>query len=266
MNRTSALYAGTVVHQRLRPRRHHLRYRVFSALFDLGELPRLDRELRLFGYNRGALFSFHDRDHGDGQPGGLRNWVEARLAEAEIDIGNGRVTVLCYPRILGYVFNPLTLYFCYGLDEKLRAMLYEVGNTHGERHTYIIPVAETDTGVVQQSCEKRFFVSPFVPMDCSYDFRISPPGEKVLVSINEKDKEGPLMTASFAGRARELSDASLLAMFFAYPLMTLKVVAGIHYEAFKLWMKGTPVFVHRKAEHAVAASVVPARPKEGAAK
>ena len=256
MTQQSRLYTGTVVHERFRPRRHRLRYRVFSALFDLDELPELGQRLRLFGHNRRAVFSFHDADHGDGGTGTLRQWVDRRLAEAGIAIPGGRVTVLCYPRILGFVFNPLTVYFCNSASGDLAGILYEVSNTHGERHTYVIPAAADGGRTVRQSCMKRFFVSPFVPMDCRYDFRIAPPDDRVLIAIDEHDGEGRLMFASFAGHARELSDRSLLAMFFSYPLMTLKVVAGIHYEALRLFLKGMPVFAHRRRTEAITASVI----------
>ena len=255
MTSQSRLYTGVVVHERFRPRGHSLRYRVFSALFDLDELPELDRRHRLFGHNRSAVFSFHDADHGDGTKAKLRDWVEAQLSEAGIAIPGGRVAVLCYPRILGFVFNPLTVYFCTSATGELAGILYEVSNTHGERHTYTIPVKPGDGGTVKQSCMKRFFVSPFVPMDCRYDFRIALSDERVLVAINEHDGAGRLMFASFAGRARELTDRSLRAMFFSYPLMTLKVVVGIHVEAVRLLLKGVPVFAHRPRAEAITASV-----------
>jgi hypothetical protein len=255
MSHTSALYAGTVTHARLRPRAHKLSYSVFSALFDLDELPELDRTLRFFGHNRRALYSFHDRDHGDGT-GPLRPWVEARLRSAGIEPDGGAIRLLCYPRILGFVFNPLTVFFCHDNGGQLVAILYEVANTHGERHTYVIPAALRSGATIEQECAKDFFVSPFVAMDCHYRFRIGPPGDKVLVSIAEDDAEGLLLTATFAGRRVPISDARLLRMLVSYPLMTLKVVGGIHWEALKLWWKGIPVFTHAKAAKPIGETVV----------
>lgn len=248
----SALYAGRVVHTRLRPRRHKLSYRVFSLLLDLDELPVLS-QLKLFGHNRAAVFSFHDADHGDGS-GNLRVWVNSQLAGAGIVLSKPKITMLCYPRIFGYVFNPITVWFCSEGDE-LKAILYEVHNTFHERRTYVIRVAP-GAGAIEQYCAKEFYVSPFVPMECAYTFRIQPPDEKVAVTIDETDGEGLLLRASFAGSRQPLSDSNLLRALFAYPLMTLKVWGAIHWEALKLWRKGVPVFRHRAAAARVSTTIV----------
>lgn len=232
----SALYIGIVAHRRLRPKAHKLRYRVFSLLLDLDELPGL--KLRWLGVNRPGLLSFREADHGDGGP--LRPWVAARLAEAGI-VAAGPVRLLCYPRMLGYVFNPLTVYFCHHGDGRLAAIIYEVHNTHGERHAYVLPGG---VGTVRHSCCKAFFVSPFMPMDCVYHFTINPPGETVSVGIVESDEEGTLLTASFAGERENLTDAALLRAVLAHPLMTLKVTLAIHWEAVRLLLKGLRVYRH----------------------
>ncbi|MCY1665159.1 DUF1365 domain-containing protein [Rhizobium sp. SL86] len=251
----SALYFGGVVHQRHRPKKHHLNYRVFSVLLDLDELESLDGSLKLFGYNRRAVFSFWDKDHGCGEKGGLRAWVRQHLASAGIANEGLRVRVLCYPRIFGYVFNPLTVYFCEDDQGRLLALLYEVCNTFMERHTYVIPAAGITEGSVRHSCSKAMYVSPFVPMDCTYDFDIAPPTERVKISISERDQEGKLLYASFSGERSPLTDATLSRALFAYPLMTMKVMAGIHWEALRLWLKGVPIHRHRPAENRIASSV-----------
>jgi uncharacterized protein len=256
MTRISALYPGKVVHARHRPRAHKLGYSVFSMLVDLDELPELDRTLRLFGHNRRAVFSIHDADHGLGREGELRVWVEDHLRDAGIRVEAPRIRMLCYPRIFGHVFNPLTVYFCSDRAGTLRAVLYEVCNTFHERHTYIIPVKPGSTGAIRQTAPKLMYVSPFMPMECTYHFKIEAPDDRVLVAINETDAEGPLLYASFAGRRATLSDGRLLRYLFTYPLMTLKVVAGIHWEALKLWGKGVPVHAHVPAAQPIASTVV----------
>jgi len=240
----SALYFGTVLHQRMKPRRHRLRYRVFSVLFDLDELPTLGNRLRLFSYNRFNLFSFHDRDYGPGAAAPLRAHVERQLGAAGIDLAGGPIRLLCNPRICGYVFNPLSTYFCQHKDGSLAAILYEVSNTFGERHTYLIPAVADSVGLIRQSCPKRFHVSPFIDMAMTYAFRVRPPGETIGIRIAESDAEGLLLVASFTGKRAALSDAKLGLAFLAYPLLTLGIVAAIHWEALKLWLKGVRLLPH----------------------
>jgi uncharacterized protein len=225
----SSIYVGQVVHQRHRPKRHHLRYRVFSVLIDLDELPQLDA-LRLFGHNRRALFSFRDADHGDGGP--LRDWVADQLASEGLP-APARIRLLCYPRILSYVFNPLTVWYCDDAAGNPLATIYEVHNTFGERHTYVLPSV-----AAEQAADKEFYVSPFIDMDCRYEFRLSQPEKRVRVAINETQDGEPLLYAAFTGERRPFTDATLLNLFFTHPLMTFKVTAGIHWEALRLILKG----------------------------
>ncbi len=241
----SALYAGSVVHVRTRPKRHRLCYRVAQMLFDLDELPSLDRSLKAFGHNRFGVFSFHDRDHGDGS-GDLRGWVEKTVIEAGYRFRHGRVQVLCMPRVLGHVFNPLSVYFCHDEDGRLQAVLYEVNNTFGERHSYVLPV-EANVHPVRQSCDKAFHVSPFMPMGLRYDFALSPPKQDVAVQVCASDGQGLLLDAVFTGERQALDDAHLMRSLVAYPFMTLKVVAAIHWEAFKLWLSGVPLLTKASA-------------------
>lgn len=251
----SAIYRGEVVHTRHRPKAHRLRYRVFSLLLDIDELPDLAKTMRLFGHNRFSLFSFFDKDHGKLGGSDLKEWVLDHAREAGIETEGLRISILCYPRILGYVFNPLTVYFLTRPDGSTALVLYEVCNTFHERHTYILPVNEPGK-TIRHSAEKELYVSPFMPMECRYDFRIGAPGETVSIRINEEDRDGPLLYAGFVGKRRELSDRALLKAFFAYPLMTLKIMAGIHVEALRIWMKGVKVFRHQPAQDRVASSLV----------
>ena len=236
----SALYLGKVMHKRLRPFVHGFTYRVFSLYLDLDELPRLQRRLRLFSHNRWNLIGFHDRDHGarDGSP--LKPWIERQLREAGIELDGGPVRILCFPRMLGYVFNPLAIWFCYHADGGLRAILYEVSNTFDQSHAYLAPVpAGRDARrPIDQSAIKRLYVSPFIGMASRYDFRLAEPGERLAIAIQQWVPEGGQLLARQTGRRHDLTDRALLRAFFAYPLMSLKVIAAIHWEALRLWIKG----------------------------
>ena len=252
----SAIYEGPVVHERLRPKRHRLRYNVFSMLLDLDELSELDRNFGLFGYNRWAPLSFHDRDHGPCTGDALRPWAEARLTEAGIEPDGGAIRLLCYPRIFGYAFNPLSVYFCYRRSGELAAILYEVCNTFKERHTYVITVPEKARQVIRQSCEKAMYVSPFIGMEADYHFRIVPPAAGVNIVIREEDAGGLLLAASFQGVCIPFTARTLSRALIRFPFMSLKIVGGIHWEALRLWLKGLPVFTHHPATLPVRSSVV----------
>jgi DUF1365 family protein len=247
------------MHRRTRPRRHKLAYEVFSFFLDLDELTTLDREVMGFGYNRFNLFSFHDRDYGPGTGAPLRAWIEGHVKDAGIALNGGPIRLLCYPRVCGYVFNPLTVYYCYRREvdgqETLAAICYEVSNTFKQRHTYVIPVTITEAGIIRQSCPKELYVSPFVDMDMTYHFRVRPPGEELGIAIQEDDSVGALLFASFHGRRRALASLPVLRAFLSFPLLTLKVIGGIHWEALKLWAKGVPV-VHRPEPPANPVSII----------
>jgi len=240
------LYFCTVGHVRLRPFRHAFRYRVFSLLLDLD---RLDRLPRFLSHNRFNLFGFHDRDHGprDGRP--LRPWVESELAGRGIDLEGGSIRVLCFPRVLGYVFNPLSIFYCHGPDGTLRAIVHEVKNTFGDQHCYVCPVTEAvaESGtLLHQSHAKEFHVSPFFGMEGTYRFRLTLPGSMLSVHITLANGDGDLLTATQTGRRVPLTAANLVRAFITHPLVTLKVIGGIHWEAFRLWRKGA-VF-HRRPD------------------
>jgi uncharacterized protein len=233
----SALFAGHVVHQRTRPKRHRLRYSVFYLALDLEEAPAVGAALRLFSVNRFNVFSFHEQDHGDGSSLPLLGQIRAKLRAAELD-AEGAIVLLTMPRMLGYAFNPLSLYFCYGKDGGVAAILYEVNNTFGQRHTYLIPATPDADGLVRQESAKSLYVSPFLDTDMSYAFVAAPPMERVAISISARDKEGPVLIARLAANRIPLADRTLLRALLAYPFLTLKVLAAIYLEALRLWLKG----------------------------
>jgi DUF1365 family protein len=252
----AALYFGNVMHARLKPLRHRFSYRVMSLLIDLDRLIEADRQSPLFGVNRGALYSFDEKDHGPRDGSALRAYAERCAAEHGIDLEAGRVLLLCYPRLLGYTFNPLSAYFCYRADGRLALIIYEVRNTFGDIHPYVLPVRAgdiSDAGVRQHQ-DKRFYVSPFIEMAMRYHFRVSPPGERVKLRILETDRDGPLLAATFNGGRRALTTAALLRSFFSLPLVTLKIVAAIHWEAMRLWLKGARLVPRAEVARVMTAS------------
>jgi DUF1365 family protein len=243
----AALYVGEVMHARLKPMGHRFSYRVMSLLIDLDRLDAADRQSPLFGVNRAALYSFHEADHGARDGSSLRLYAQRRAAEHGVDLTGGRVWLLCYPRLLGFTFNPLSVYFCHRAGGELALVIYEVRNTFGDSHAYVLPVkpGEFSNAGLRQQQEKLFYVSPFIGMAARYHFRVSPPQERVKLRILQTDREGPLLAAAFIGRRRSLTNAALLRAFFALPLVTFKIVAAIHWEALRLWLKGARL-VHRQ--------------------
>jgi hypothetical protein len=249
----SLIYVGEVVHKRLRPRHHSLSYGVFSFLLDVDRIDELAASTRLFSHNHFNLVSFHDRDHGagDGKPVGTH--VREVLASAGIATGGGKVLLLCYPRVLGYVFNPLSVYYAYDAGGALTALVYEVNNTFGERTSYVVPAGTGTDGVYAQACNKVMFVSPFASGRGRYGFRVTAPGDDLLLAVLFRDADGPLIKTHFKGAAVSFTDGRIARLALRFPLMTLKVMAGIHLEALKLWLKGVPLVKgHTSPRYAVA--------------
>jgi DUF1365 family protein len=236
----SRLYPGVVRHVRVRPRRHELSYRIVQVLLDLDEIEDLDGRLRLFSTRGFNLTGFQSRDHLAGTDQPLKAQVQAHLAAAGIDTRGGAIRLLCMPRILGHAFNPISLYFCHTPDGGLAAILYEVNNTFGQRHSYLIPTRPEDVpgDRIVQTCDKAFYVSPFMPMDLTYRFKVREPGARVSVNIAAADPAGPMLFASFSGEARPLTDANLARAAAGALLLGLKVLAAIHWEALRIWLKG----------------------------
>lgn len=243
MTTQSALYVGSVVHRRLRPKAHRLRYRVFYLLLDLDALSELARRLRLFSIGRFNLFGFYPQDHLFSRDGDLRGEVKTLLRNAGLETDNGPVRLLTTPRILGYGFNPLSIFFCYRENGALQAILYEVHNTFHERHCYLFTLDEAKPAL-RHVCAKEFYVSPFMPLDLNYAFRLKPPDRDCRIAISVADETGPLLVATQKLERRPLDDRALLRIFLLYPLQSLKVIVAIHYEALLIWLKGVAVHLH----------------------
>ncbi len=245
----SALYVGHVTHRRVVPKRHDLRHRVYWLLADLAELPELDRQLRFFSHNRPSLMSLYDRDHAGGTSENLFDQLSAQLSAAGLGDHEVRISLLCMPRVAGYDFNPLSVYFCFRADGRLVAIIYEVNNTFGGRHSYVIPVENRAPGVdaagdpdtIHQGCSKEFYVSPFMDLDLDYRFTTKPPGERVSVSIQAARNGSAIINTALSGDRLPLSDANILRLTATHPLLPMKVMAAIHWHALKMWMRGFAV-------------------------
>lgn len=231
----SALYHGVVRHARYTPKKHRFAYRVFSVLLDIDKLETLTENLRLFSLNRFNLFGFYESDHGakDGSP--LRPFIESLLQEKAVPAPE-QILVMCYPRILGYAFNPITVYYCLN-ENRISSLIYEVNNTFGDDHLYVVPVTAQNPPS-HHNRAKKLHVSPFMTMDAEYSFTTDRPDDGLKLVIREKSGGSPLLLASFVGQRAALTDRELLRSFFRYPLMTLKILAAIHIEALRLFLKG----------------------------
>ena len=238
----SCIYNGEVTHTRFKPVRHFLKYKTFSLLIDLDEINLLDKSIGIFSHNKFNIFSFYDKDHGDRDGGNLKDWVISNLKKFRIKENITNIKVLCYPRILGYVFNPLSIFYCYEKD-KLVAIFYEVKNTFNEQHTYIFKIKNNEE--IIQKCRKKFYVSPFMDMETFYNFKLLNPNDKLSVFIKQTDADGTILTATQTGDKKEFSFKQLAINFLKYPLMTIKIISSIHYEALLLWKKGA---IYRKRE------------------
>lgn len=237
------VYFGEVMHRRLFPVSYRFLYRVFSLLIDIDRLGDLDKASRLFSHNRFNLISFHDRDHGPRDGSSLRAWIDRVLDRFGIDLQGGRVELLCFPRIMGYGFNPLSIWYCRDGDGRLRALLCEVKNTFGEQHGYLLHEhGQPMTWPVRQSRAKCFHVSPFIGMGADYHFRISEPAETLQITIREYENDRLMLAAAQVGEARPFSTPTLARALLGLPLMTVKVMLMIHWQALKIWLKGAPFF------------------------
>jgi len=241
---TSSIYNGTVIHKRFKPKIHYFKYKVFSLLIDLSELEYLSEKIKFFSHNKFNLVSFYEKDHGNRDGSSLVSWVKKNLKENNINSEDVKIKLLCYPRILGYVFNPLSVFYIYNIDEKLICILYEVKNTFGEQHTYIFKV-DNDQNLYQHNCSKKFHVSPFIEMNCKYFFRLLKPGEKISVIIDQYQTDEKILYASQDGQRVDFNTKELIKSYLKHPLMTFKIISAIHFEAFKLWLKGIK-FIKKK--------------------
>lgn len=245
---TSCIYSGYVRHRRHRPRVHAFRYRLFQLHLDLDELPEVDRAVRLFSVNRFNAVALHERDHLDRRPGDLRPRLAEVLRDAGVSLPAPKIYLLTQCRILGYVFNPISVFYCHdGPGGPLRAVVAEVNNTFGERHLYVLrdplnPGSAGSRQAVRFRAAKQLYVSPFLPTDGYYDFHFAPVGARLSIGILHYDRGRPTLDAQFWGRRVALTTRSLAGLLATHPLAAVGTIAAIHGEALRLWWKRIPVY------------------------
>jgi DUF1365 family protein len=236
------LFLGTVMHRRLRPAANHFMYRVFFLAIPLSNVAALEN--RWFGVNRWNLLGFDFRDHGARDGSHPLEWIRALLAREGLAVADGEVWLQTFPRVLGYVFNPVSFWLCHDRAARLRAIVCEVNNTFGERHCYVL--AHPDARPIRTgealTARKVFHVSPFCRVEGEYRFRFLARGERASTRIDYGDDAGDLLHTSISGVAVPYAPRALLGAFAAHPWMTVGVVARIHWQALKLWMKRVPFF------------------------
>ena len=241
MSSPHSIYYTRVMHRRLFPVDYRFDYRVFTLLLDVDALDRLPR---LLGRGSLGLLRFEPRDHGPRDGSSLRAWAEQILATRGIALDGGRIRLLCFPRVLGFGFNPLSLWYCEHRDGSLRAVIGEVRNTFGEHHSYLLAAGgDPIPWPLRAEAEKCFHVSPLMDMGGHYRFRLSQPGDDLAVLIRQFDDHGRLkLVATQTGHGEPLTGRAVLRALFRVPLLTFKVMAAIHWQALKIWLRGAPYF------------------------
>jgi len=247
----SCLYKAKVMHHRLAPKVHSFHYNVFMFYLDLDEIDTLSKQLKFMSRNRFNLFNFRDMDHlqlpkeNPDTSKNIRQHITTYLQINGVNIGKGRIMVLANLCTLGYQFNPVSFYFCYDEQDQPVCSIVEVCNTFLEMKPYFLGADAMQNGKFKLNTTKYFYVSPFTAMDTNFDFDLQIPAEKLQLKIDDYDKDGTrFFISTLSGIKKPLKDSTLLLYFFSFPLITLKVIGAIHWQALKLWLKKLPY--HKK--------------------
>ena len=236
----NCIYKGRVFHFRKKPKKHSFKYSVFYLYFDLLRKDEIFKNIPFFSINKYNLFSFYHKDHGPKGCNDLEKWIKKTIKKNNIKKEVSKIFVLTYPRYLGYVFNPISIYTCFDKQNFIIAQIYEVHNTFRQRHFYLIDNTY-DKKNHNLKIKKEFHVSPFMGMKGVYNFKSFSKKDNISVFIKYIAKNENLI-ASFTGKSKELNNYNLLKEFFLLPLMTLKVIFGIHVEALILFIKGLKLY------------------------
>ena len=242
----SCLYECTVMHRRLHPKPHEFVYRIFLFLLDLDEIPALTRSVPIFSAEEPNLYSLRNEDYFQFHSRGLRANLETFLQTQNIAERPARIRLLTLPRMLGYTFNPISIFFCFDEENRPLTSVVQVGNTFGELKPYLVPLDESGNGF-HIRVPKNYYVSPFSPLDLAFDFRFKIPSQNLHIAIDNYQGDQQILVSTLTGKRTELTTSHLARLTLAFPLVTLKIIFLIHWEALRLWLKGIPF--HLKESH-----------------
>ncbi|MCS6884352.1 MAG: DUF1365 domain-containing protein [Blastocatellia bacterium] len=243
----SRLYECSIMHERLCPIRYGFRHRAFIFCLDLDEIPSLAKRLWLLSNNRLGVFSFYDRDHLSFGKSSVRQAIESYALAHGVDVSGCRIELVTHLRTLGYIFNPVSFYFCSDLTGQPVCAVAEVSNTFGEMKPYFLGKETLEDGLFRLQVAKHFYVSPFIPMDSVFEFRLRPPAERIHLAVDCYVDSKPLLVAAMWGERRSLDDATLCFYAIRFPFITLKVIGLIHWHALRLYLRRLPFY--RKNSH-----------------
>jgi DUF1365 family protein len=247
-NFNSCLYECEVMHHRFAPKVHHLHHKIFMAYFDLDELDSLAQKVFLFSHNRKNLYAFRDDDHEPAGKKSLKERVQNFLKQNDIELPKeNHIRLLTLPRVAGYIFNPISIFFCFDSAEKPICAVVEVGNTFREMKLYLLRAEDFSEKSFSKILQKHFYVSPFSQLDLHFDFNLQIPGAQLDIHVDDFEGDKKILISALTGKRAEFTNRNLFWFTLKYPFITLKVIFLIHCHAFLLWLKRAPFY--RKSEN-----------------